>query len=297
MSKNNNIKPYQIKVNRLFKEKEKFIPYSKYIKDDYPQLSKVVPKHSILYKAKYRPEIVINQFHQTSNNFNTNINIKTTQPDNLNPYNINTKSRNELGNNYQKNDYINNSNNILFSKRPYIKNNYNHRIDRSQKLLDNQNNQELNNNEKLIDYIIQSRNNPNDNNITHYNIVNNNYNNINDNSYLESKDLNNTIEIKRKKNNETPFQNIYKSTNYFKINKHKNLSMGLADQYNNRAYNTEGSETSMESLNNKVNKNTQMNFFSGKKIMKKFFGNHTKLNSNSNIIGNIIDITTVKMEI
>ena len=40
----------------------------------------------------------------------------------------------------------------------------------------------------------------------------------------------------------------------------------------------------------------QLFFFSGKTIMNKFFGNHTKLNSNSNI-NNLTDIATVKMEI
>ena len=296
MNKNHNIETYQIKVNRLFKEKEKMIPYSKYIKNDYPQLSKVVPKNSILYKMKYRPEIVINQFHQTSNNFNTNINIKTTQSDNLDSYNINTKSKNELGKKYQNNDYNNNN---CYTKKPFRKINYNHRINNSQKFVDNQKSQDKNNNEKLIDYLVQSRNNSNDIIATNYNNFNHNYNKRNDNhnnhSYLESKNLNNTIEVKRKKINETPIQNIYNSTNYFNINQHKNISMGLSDQ-NNRAYNTEGSETSMESLNNNTNINTQINFFSGKKIMNQFFGNKTKLNSNNNA-NNLQDITTVKMEI
>ena len=92
MNKTKSIDTYQIKVNRITSDKEKLIPYSKYIKNDYPQLSKVVPKNSILYKVKYKPDIVINEYHQTSNNYNTNINIKTNPNDNIhNNHNFNIK--------------------------------------------------------------------------------------------------------------------------------------------------------------------------------------------------------------
>ena len=70
---------YQIKVNRVSTENEKLFPYSKFLKNNYSQLSKIAPKNSILYKLKINPEIIINEYHQTSNNINTNISIKTNQ--------------------------------------------------------------------------------------------------------------------------------------------------------------------------------------------------------------------------
>ena len=109
MDKTDNLEDFQIKVNRINSEKEKLIPYSKYIKNNYPQLSKVVPKHSILYKVKYRPEIVINEFHQTSNNYNTNINIKTNLNNKRNDtYNLNIKLNNDYPSPYST-DYLNNN--------------------------------------------------------------------------------------------------------------------------------------------------------------------------------------------
>ena len=55
----------KIKVNRTFIEKEKINKIK-----NYPF------KKSILYNLKLNPGIIINEFHQTSNNINTNINIK-----------------------------------------------------------------------------------------------------------------------------------------------------------------------------------------------------------------------------
>ena len=62
-------KEYKIKVNRTFFEKENLSKFNNK-KVDIPT------KKSILYKLKFNPEIIINEFHQTSNNINTNINIK-----------------------------------------------------------------------------------------------------------------------------------------------------------------------------------------------------------------------------
>ena len=75
-SKQNNEK-LKIKVNRVSSETGNSYPYTKYLKSNYPQISKISPKNPILYKVKYKPEIIINEYHQTSNNINTNINIKT----------------------------------------------------------------------------------------------------------------------------------------------------------------------------------------------------------------------------
>ena len=182
MTQNQNIETYQIRVNRLFSEKEKFIPYSKYIKNDYPQLSKVVPKHSILYKAKHRPEIVINKFHHTSNNFNTNINIKANPSENLDSYNFNSKL-NELRNTFQNNDYINYNTKNYYSENPFKNNNYiyNHRTNLSENLMSYQKIQDNNNTEKkLIDFILQHRNNTKDRNTISFNNItsNNSYSDL-----------------------------------------------------------------------------------------------------------------------
>ena len=67
MEENN--EEYKIKVNKTFINKET-------INNITNQNKKNPIKKSILYKLKFNPEIIINQFHQTSNNINTNINIK-----------------------------------------------------------------------------------------------------------------------------------------------------------------------------------------------------------------------------
>ena len=67
MKENN--EEYKIKVNRTFINKE-------YVNNITNQNKKNPIKKSILYKVKFTPEIIINQFHQTSNNINTNINTK-----------------------------------------------------------------------------------------------------------------------------------------------------------------------------------------------------------------------------
>ena len=264
MTQNQNIETYQIRVNRLFSEKEKFIPYSKYIKNDYPQLSKVVPKHSILYKAKHRPEIVINKFHHTSNNFNTNINIKTSPSENLDTYNFNNKLNNEIRKTFENNNYINFNNINYYTEQPFNNINYNHRSHLSEN---------FNNENKLIDFILQSRNNSKEPKANNFN------NNINDTkSSLDSKYSNKTIEVKRKNNNEIKIPKIFNTTKYNKYNKHKNLSLNLIDQYN-KVINREAFETSIESLSNKSNKTNNIILSSGKK-MKNDFGNKIKMSFN-----------------
>jgi hypothetical protein len=65
---------YKIKVKRKLIDKEKINKYSKLNKE------KIPIKKQILYNLKFTPEIIINQFHQTSNNNNTDININKYQP-------------------------------------------------------------------------------------------------------------------------------------------------------------------------------------------------------------------------
>ena len=69
-------------TNNIFKikhnsssEKENVFP-SRYIKDKYPHLNKVVPKNSILFKVKYKPDIISDQHNQISNNINTHLKMK-----------------------------------------------------------------------------------------------------------------------------------------------------------------------------------------------------------------------------
>ena len=80
MNNNQNNEKLKIKVNRVPSDTGSSYPYTKYLKSNYPQISKISQKNPILYKVKYKPEIIINEYHQTSNNINTNINIKTNKP-------------------------------------------------------------------------------------------------------------------------------------------------------------------------------------------------------------------------
>ena len=80
MNNNQNNEKLKIKVNRVSSDTGNSYPYTKYLKSNYPQISKISQKNAILYKVKYKPEIIINEYHQTSNNINTNINIKTNKP-------------------------------------------------------------------------------------------------------------------------------------------------------------------------------------------------------------------------
>ena len=113
MKSNRSEEQYQIKVNRIPFENENLYPYKKYTKNDYSQLNKIAPKNSILYKFKLSPDIIINKYHQTSNNINTNINIKPNHPENSNINNtsINNISFSGQPNNFSFNkNYENNSN-------------------------------------------------------------------------------------------------------------------------------------------------------------------------------------------
>ena len=127
--KNNPINQrYQIKVNRISSENEKLFPYSKYLKNDYSQLRKIAPKNSYLYKLRINPEIIINEYHQTSNNINTNINIKTNpENSNINNTSINNISFSGHQNNFPFNKYYgdyekdNSIKNVKNNDKSYIK--------------------------------------------------------------------------------------------------------------------------------------------------------------------------------
>ena len=102
----NNI--FQINTNSS-SDKENTFP-SKYIKEKYPHLNEVVPKNSILFKVKYKPDIVINQYNQFSNNINNNLKIKPT------PSLANTNKNNNQLNFYPQNKYYNEfTNNTLLN--------------------------------------------------------------------------------------------------------------------------------------------------------------------------------------
>ena len=79
---------YKIKVNGTFFEKENLSKLNNK-KVDIPT------KKSILYKLKFNPEIIINEFHQTSNNINKNINIKKYKQYNSKILNRNNNSNKE----------------------------------------------------------------------------------------------------------------------------------------------------------------------------------------------------------
>ena len=315
MTEKDNIEAYQIRVNRLSSESEKFIPYSKYIKNDYPQLNKVVPKQSILYKTKFRPEIVINEFHQTSNNFNTNINIKTNPSESLsdNIFSSDLKS-NEDFKTYRNTDYINSN---YYTEKPFTSIDVFHKMNLSENYIykkkseknsetfssnlsgNNNNHLELEykinesylnkDSKKIINYIVQNQLDSKNNINTDINNNNNNNNSkkyikMKDNSFLYNKFSNKTVSIKKNNKNEVLNGGGLNSLKYNKHIKHKNLSMGLIGEYYKKV-NTEGSETNVES---KINKNNNIIFFSGQK-MRKFLTSQFK-NQNK-------DPATLKMEI
>ena len=291
------IETYQIKVNRITSEKEKLIPYIKYIKNDYPQLNKVVPKNSILFKVKYKPEIVINEYHQTSNNYNTNINIKTNPNNNIhNNFNFNIKLNNDPKNAYN----IDNNNGIYLSekstkkignniiennliKKEKLKNEYYITTNKNQNIFDSK---EI----KINQYNYGKLD------INNYIYTNENNNMNNNNNYLfsNSKFSNKTIEVHKNKKNEINNRKISNTVKYNKYLKQKQLSMDLINLYSRM--NTESSEISLESLNNKGNKINKIIFLSGKKIKNL----KEKINiNNNNYINNYNnkDETTIKMEI
>ena len=77
---------------------------SKYMKEKYPQLNKVVPKNSILFKVQYKPDSSYKEYLHTTYN---NKNIKKLQNIiNSSPININS---NQINNNQTNNNQTNNA--------------------------------------------------------------------------------------------------------------------------------------------------------------------------------------------
>ena len=301
---------YQIKVNRLLSENDRLIPYSKYIKNDYPQLAKVVPKNSILYKAKCKSDMVINEY-QTSKNFN-NINKKE------NPSENNSRINNELSKTYQHSDYINlydrnfftekplrntefiskinlsgnissheekgeispylngNGNNLRFNfkKRLYENNEYNMRYNnKRQKNLSNYFPQSLDKKELFTKEL-------ENHNASNFNEINLNDDILNKDEYLKYSYKG--LDRIKKNTQELIFRNSMSSFKSKKYNKRKNLSMGLFDLLQRK----EIEESSLDSFRNKMKKSSIIN-------KKKYIRNRISIDNNHDTK----DRATQKMEI
>ena len=302
---------YQIKVNRLLSENDKLIPYSKYIKNDYPQLTKVVPKNSILYKAKCKPDIVINEYYQTSKNFNTNIKKKVYPSEN------NPRINNELSKTYQNSDYINFYDRNYFTEKPIRNTEFISKINLSGNFSSKEDKTEFspysNGNGNNLRFNYKKRLYPNKeynmryNNKTQKNLSNflfqssdqkelfkkelekhntSNFNELNINDDILSKDdylkfSYKGLEKIKKNTQEMIYRNSISSFKNKKYNKRKNLSMGLIDLLQKK----EIEESSLDSFRNKM-KNNIIN-------KKKFFRNRITIDDTNDIK----DRATQKMEI
>ena len=245
---------YKIKVNRVSAENN-LLPYSKYLKKDYKKITKISPNNQILYKVKYKPEIIINEYHQTSNNINTNINIKTNKSQNSNSNN----SRNNISFNGQLDNFSFNkcsNDELVYENSVKDENNdksYNQEkskknIDYISSKLNKSDNNESNNNSLIFSpfsngYSIHSREsdtkrNMKFNTLNKYNKKSPNYNFIFQ-SPLETKENKNIqvntdrIIINHNKNRSTNhFIDIENSSNYFYDSKLKRNSSQNKKYYN-----------------------------------------------------------------
>ena len=103
----NNI--FRIKENSSsVKEKENVFP-SRYIKDKYPHLNEVVPKNSILFKVKYKPDIIEDQHKRMSNKINTDLKMKLSPSPSLMSSNRYNNQRNFFPQNRCYNEFTNNT--------------------------------------------------------------------------------------------------------------------------------------------------------------------------------------------
>ena len=100
MDENND--EYKIKVKDINIEKQNINKFNN------NKIENIPFKKSILYTLKFNPEIIINQFHQTSNNINTNINIKKHQSKNSEIISRNNKNIFDDNNNSYNDSYYNN---------------------------------------------------------------------------------------------------------------------------------------------------------------------------------------------
>ena len=305
MKHKENKEKYKIKVNRLTSENERHYPYSNYLGNEYSHFKKRVPNNSILYQLKFKPDIIINEYHQTSNNINTNINIKTNRSQNPNidntrnnnsnsqPNNDNRLFKNErksdplykYNNNSERNinDKSDNNNSEIFS--PFSnKNSVNSRDTNYKK-------RNINYIEDLNRNIYQTPINDTKNNKNiHINSVD--YGNDKNSNFsgTENNPINNNISyhrrnvVKSNSNNSQDMINLSNALNYQNYNiRRNNLSIG--SYYHNKT-NSERSESSVESLRTK--KMREMNdiiFSSGNKI-NTIFSNRLKRKNNNNLITN-----------
>ena len=276
MNKKVNIETYQIRVNRLNSE---FIPYSKYIKKNYPKLNRIVPKYSILYKVNYRPELANNEYqHETLDNIKINF-------DDYNKSNIKTIER-EIYETYQNIDDNNKYKNYCIDK-PLRNVHTVHRLKNNDTFSPHSNinkiDLEIKENKIVYGKIELPRKKLNRDN---YNKNNNSqsYSNYS-NKIKDNKQITENNDMKSRKTFNTSKYNKYR----------KNLSKGMVEFFN-KANNTEASETSFESLSNKGYKIKKIILYSGKN--NKYLGEKT--NNNKNDIEkneNKKDSATLKMEI
>ena len=303
MKHKENKEKYKIKVNRLTSENEKQYQYSNYLGNEYSHFKKRVPNNSILYQLKFKPDIIINEYHQTSNNINTNISIKTNPSQNQNisnmriindssePSNDNRLFKNEgksgelfkYKNNSRKNinnRSDNNNNSEIFS--PFSNKNSVNSRDTNYKKRNINYIEDLNKNiyqtpiiDTKINKSIQI------NSVDYGNDKNSNF------SGTENNPINHNISYQKRNvvnSNSNNSQDMTKFSNALNIqnyeNKRNNLSIG--SYYNNKTR----SESSVESL--RAKKMREMNdiiFSSGNKI-NTIFSNRLRRKNNSNLITN-----------
>ena len=180
-------KEYKIKVNKTFLEKVNSKNNNNKTKN-YPF------KKSILYNLKINPEIIINEFHQTSNNINTNINIKK---DKLKNSEFISRNNNNIF------DDNNNSINEPFNKE-YFSYDYDYfkRNDRNQEINYNKTYTNFQNHEKDYEmrqnekFSFNNRYSPFTSRINYY--IGNTYSDKNRNQYIKNIKFNQLAKIKNK---------------------------------------------------------------------------------------------------
>jgi len=303
MKHKENKEKYKIKVNRLTSENEKQYQYSNYLGNEYSHFKKRVPNNSILYQLKFKPDIIINEYHQTSNNINTNISIKTNPSQNQNIRNmriINDSSQPSDDNRLFKNE---GKSGVLFKYKNNSRKNINNRSDNNNNSeifspfsnKNSVNSRDTNYKKRNINYIEDLNKNIyqtpiNDTKINKSIQINSvDYGNDKNSNFsgTENNPINHNISYQKRNivnsnsNNSqdmTKFSNALNYQNY--DNKPNNLSIG--SYYNNKTR----SESSVESL--RAKKMREMNdiiFSSGNKI-NTIFSNRLRRKNNSNLITN-----------
>ena len=303
MKHKENKEKYKIKVNRLTSENEKQYQYSNYLGNEYSHFKKRVPNNSILYQLKFKPDIIINEYHQTSNNINTNINIKTNPSQNQNIRNmriINDSSQPSDDNRIFKNE---GKSGVLFKYKNNSRKNINNRSDNNNNSeifspfsnKNSVNSRDTNYKKRNINYIKNLNKNIyqtpiNDTKINKSIQINSvNYGNDKNSNFsgTENNPINHNISYQKRNvvnSNSNNSQDMTKFSNALNIqnyeNKRNNLSIG--SYYNNKTR----SESSVESL--RAKKMREMNdiiFSSGNKI-NTIFSNRLRRKNNSNLITN-----------